>query len=92
LKFRFEWDSNKAKSNEKKHGVSFEEAQTVFDDPFYVDFYDPDHSDNEDRYIIFGASSRNRILLVSYTERGNKIRIISARLATKQEQKSYQNG
>lgn len=92
MKLKFEWDNNKAKSNQKKHDVSFEEAQTVFDDPFYVDFYDPDHSENEDRYIIFGASSQNRILLVSYTERGNKIRIISARLATKQEQKSYQDG
>ncbi len=92
MKLKFEWDINKAKSNQKKHGVSFEEAQTVFDDPFYVDFYDPDHSKNEERYIIFGASSQNRILLVSYTERGNKIRIISARLATKQEHKNYQYG
>jgi uncharacterized protein len=88
----FEWDTQKAKSNLSKHNVSFEEAQTVFDDPLYVDFYDPDHAEDEHRYIIIGESSRSRILLVSYTERGDKIRIISARLVTKQELKAYQEG
>jgi uncharacterized DUF497 family protein len=88
----FEWDQQKAQSNLVKHGISFKEAQTVFDDPLYVDFYDPDHSQNENRYIIIGASSMGHILLVSYTERGNITRIISARKVTKQEFKAYQEG
>ncbi|NET00820.1 MAG: BrnT family toxin [Sphaerospermopsis sp. SIO1G1] len=88
----FEWDTQKEKSNLSKHNVSFAEAQTVFDDPLYVDFYDPDHSENEHRYIIIGESLENRILLVSYTERGDKIRLISARLVTKQELRAYQEG
>ncbi|NCO75122.1 MAG: BrnT family toxin [Cyanobacteria bacterium] len=87
---KFEWDQQKAKLNLSKHGISFEEAQTVFDDPLYVDFYDPDHSKNEDRYIILGESSNSRVLLVSYTERGDKIRLISARQVTKQELIAYQ--
>ncbi|MFM6012585.1 MAG: BrnT family toxin [Dolichospermum sp.] len=88
----FEWDTKKAESNLSKHGISFTEAQTVFDDPLYVDFYDPDHSEAEHRYIIIGESSKNRILLVAYTEREDKIRIISARKVTKQELKAYQEG
>jgi len=88
----FEWDTQKAKSNLSKHDISFEEAKSVFEDPLYVDFYDPDHSEAEHRYIIIGESSKNRILLVSYTERGDKIRLISARQATKQEIKAYQEG
>jgi hypothetical protein len=88
----FEWDKPKAKSNLSKHSISFEEAQTVFDDPLYVDFYDPDHSEEEHRYIIIGESSKSHILLVSYTERGDKIRIISARQVTQQERKAYQEG
>lgn len=87
---KFEWDENKAKSNLSKHGISFEEAQTVFYDPLYVDFYDPDHSLEENRYIIIGQSSTGKILLVSYTERANKIRIISCRKATKNERIAYQ--
>jgi uncharacterized DUF497 family protein len=88
----FEWDQEKAQSNRDKHRVSFEAAQTVFDDPLYVDFYDPDHSETENRYIIIGTSSVGNILLVSYTERGDIIRIISARQVTKQELKAYQEG
>jgi len=88
----FEWDPQKAKSNLSKHDISFEEAKTVFEDPLYVDFYDPDHSEAEHRYIIIGESSKNRLLLVAYTERGDKIRLISARPATKQEEKAYQEG
>ena len=76
---RFDWDENKAVSNLSKHGVSFEEAKTVFDDPLYVDFYDPAHSDEEDRYLIVGESSQRRLLIASYTERGNLIRLISTR-------------
>jgi uncharacterized protein len=62
---RFDWDENKAVSNRSKHGVSFEEAKTVFDDPLYVDFYDPAHSEEEDRYLIVGESSQKRLLIAS---------------------------
>ena len=88
----FEWDESKADSNLIKHSVSFDEAQTVFNDPLYVDFYDPDHSENEDRYLIIGESSRGRLLIVSYTERGNKNRLISARETTKSERRMYEEG
>ena len=86
----YEWDSNKAVTNLAKHGVSFEEAKTVFDDPLYVDFYDPDHSYDEHRYIMIGMSAQNRLLLIAYTERGDSIRLISAREATRRERKAYE--
>jgi uncharacterized protein len=89
---KFEWDNNKAVSNFSKHGVSFDEAQTVFDDPLYVDFYDPDHSDDEERYLIVGQSDRGRLLIVSYTERKNSIRLISARNVTRLEREAYEEG
>ncbi len=89
---RFEWDENKAASNLSKHGVSFEEAKTVFDDPLYVDFYDPDHSDEEQRYLIVGESNQGRLLIVSYTERGDSIRLISARVVTRSEREVYEEG
>ena len=89
---RFDWDENKAVSNLSKHGVSFEEAKTVFDDPLYVDFYDPAHSDREDRYLIVGESSQRRLLIASYRERGNLIRLISAREVTRTERKVYEEG
>ena len=88
----FEWDEGKAERNLIKHGVSFDEAKTVFDDPFYVDFYDPDHSESEDRYLVIGESSRGRLLIISYTERGNKNRLISARETTKTERETYAEG
>ena len=88
----FKWNESKATQNLSKHGVSFDEAKTVFDDPLYVDFYDPDHSHDEHRYIILGESRQGRFLLVSYTERGNIIRLISAREATRMEQKAYEEG
>jgi uncharacterized protein len=88
----FEWDEGKAERNLIKHGVSFDEAKTVFDDLLYVDFYDPDHSENEDRYLIVGESVQGRLLIVSYTERGNKIRLISARETTKTERETYEEG
>jgi uncharacterized DUF497 family protein len=78
----FEWNNEKARTNASKHGVSFDEAKTVFDDPLYVEFFDPDHSDNEERYIIVGQSNQNRLLVVSYLERGQTIRLISARRYT----------
>ena len=89
---RFDWDENKTVSNRSKHGVSFEEAKTVFDDPLYVDFYDPNHSEEEDRYLIVGESSQRRLLIASYTERGNLIRLISAREVTRTEMKVYEAG
>jgi uncharacterized DUF497 family protein len=86
----FEWDEDKAKANLSKHGVSFEEAMTVFDDPLYVDFYDPDHSYDEHRYIIIGESQQRRLLMVSYTETGDAIRLISSREVTPSERKAYE--
>jgi uncharacterized protein len=88
----FDWDENKAERNLSKHGISFEEAKTVFEDPFYVDFYDPDHSEKEERYLIFGQSSRGRLLIVSYTERGDSTRLISAREVTRTEREAYEEG
>lgn len=88
----FEWDESKAAVNLSKHGVAFEEAKTVFNDPLYIDFYNPDHSYDEHRYLIIGESRQRRLLLVSYTERGNVIRLISAREATRTEQKVYEEG
>lgn len=88
----FEWNRDKAKANLSKHGVSFDEAKTVFDDPLYVDFYDPDHSDDEERYIIVGQSQQRRLLVVSYTERRDRIRLISAREATRMEKNAYEEG
>jgi uncharacterized protein len=86
---RFEWDDAKAQTNQQKHGVSFSEAATVFADPLAAIFPDPDHSLEETREIMVGYSNRNRILLVSFTERGDKIRIISARVATPRERKNH---
>jgi len=86
----FEWSRDKAKANLLKHGVSFDEAKTVFEDLLHIDFYDPDHSDDEDRYIIVGQSHQRQLLIVSYTERGNLIRLISAREATRMEKNAYE--
>jgi uncharacterized DUF497 family protein len=85
-----EWDSQKAESNKQKHGVSFEEAETVFSDPLAVIFDDEWHSESEEREIIIGHSIENRLLVVCFTERGDIIRLISAREATKKEQKDYE--
>ena len=89
---KFEWDENKAAVNLSQHGISFEEARTVFDDRLYVDFYDPDHSDEEDRYIIVGESQQGNLLIVSYTERADFIRLISARKVTRVEREVYEEG
>ena len=88
----YEWNPKKAEINLKKQGVLFEEAKTVFDDPLYVDFYDPDHSDNEHRYLIIGQSHKGRLLIVSYTEQNDMIRLIIARGTTRKERKAYENG
>jgi uncharacterized protein len=89
---KFEWDEGKAERNLLKHGVTFEEAKTVFEDPLYIDFYDPDHSQDEERYLIVGISSQRRLLIVSYTERENSTRLISAREVTQAEQEAYEEG
>ena len=77
----FEWDSNKAKRNVEIHGITFDEASTVFNDRLSLTIYDPLHSDVEDRFVIIGSSYKNRLLVVVHTERGDNIRIISARKA-----------
>lgn len=85
-----EWDDDKASSNETKHNISFEEAKTVFTNPLAVIFGDEKHLDDENREIIIGHSQKNRLLLVSFTERSNVVRVISARKATRQERKEYE--
>ena len=85
----FEWDPNKAEYNLRKHDVSFREAVTVFSDDLSETNYDPTHSDNEERYMTIGWSCRRNLLMVSYTERGSRIRIISSRKLTKKERESY---
>ena len=92
MPLEFEWDTRKAKGNRQKHGVSFEEASTVFSDSLATTIDDPVHSEDEDRFIILGESSRRRLLVVSFTERETRIRIISARVATRRERKDYEEG
>jgi hypothetical protein len=86
----FEWDSQKARDNEQEHGVSFTEASEVFDDDHSSSVPDPDHSADEDRYLIFGVSKQGQHLVVSYTERGERIRLISARQMTSRERRAYE--
>ena len=88
----FEWDEEKAAGNYEKHQVSFADAATVFDDPLYVDFYYPDHSSAERRYLIIGMSREGRLLIVSYTERDDVVRLISAREVTSTERNAYEEG
>jgi uncharacterized DUF497 family protein len=88
----FEWDEQKAEANFAKHGVSFEEAKTIFDDPLYVDFYDPDHSQDEHRYIMIGLSNQGRLLIASYAGRDDSIRLINARPVTGNEREAYEEG
>ncbi len=88
---QFQWDADKAKSNFQKHGISFEEATTVFYDEFAIEFYDNEHSEWENRFLMLGFSSKLRLLMVCHCYRENEsvIRIISARRATKDESKHY---
>jgi hypothetical protein len=88
---RFEWDREKAKLNSRKHGVSFDEAVTVFYDPLSATFDDPDHSSSERRLITVGYSSRGRLLVISHADRGEAIRIVSARAATASERKRHES-
>jgi uncharacterized protein len=88
----FEWDPKKATANRRKHGVTFEEASSALRDVFSATAHDPDHSDDEERFVTFGVSSQGRLLTVAHTDRGNAIRIISARLATNIERQIYEEG
>ena len=87
---RFEWDEKKASRNLQKHNISFEEATTVFDDPLSETFPDPDHSHDEDRFIIIGASESGKILVIAHTDDEKIVRIISAREATYGERRAYE--
>ena len=89
---QFEWNQDKANLNLKKHGVSFNEASTVFNDTLSVTFPDPDHSYGKERYVIIGLSSARRILIVPHTDREDRVRIISAREATRNERRFYEDG
>ncbi len=91
---RFSWDDRKSRINQKKHGISFGEAQTVFFDENAIEYFDPDHSVDEDRFLMLGISFRLRVLIVSYSlrQRGSEVRIISARKATKKEKKAHFGG
>lgn len=86
---QFEWDDHKAEANVAKHGVSFNEALTCFYDPQQVAFYDPDHSEDEDRELLIAHSDKGRLLIVIYTLRGQTLRLISARKASRQEARTY---
>ena len=90
MALEFEWDPRKAELNLKEHGVSFDQATTVFRDTLSITIADPDHSHSEDRFVDIGMSHRGQLLVVSYTERKDRIRIISARLPTRAERKSYE--
>ena len=89
---RFEWDPKKAAANLKKHGVSFQEAATVFGDPLAITFQDPDHSEDEERQVTFGLSLRKRLIVVSHTQREDRTRIISARPMGRKERVIYEEG
>lgn len=86
----FEWDPQKAAANLRKHGVSFAEATTAFGDPWSITAPDPDHSYDEDRYILVGRSSQDRLLIVAHTDGDDRIRIISARELTRSERRDYE--
>ena len=88
----FEWDEKKAKTNATKHGVRFEEAATVFGDPLSLTIPDPAHSQAEERFIVLGESHAGKLLVVVHTARGDNLRIISARRASRRERKNYEEG
>jgi hypothetical protein len=92
VSYEFEWDPAKAADNLKKHGVSFEEAVTVFGDPLSLNMPDPLHSAEEERYLVLGMSAARRLLVVAYAERGQRTRIISARKAARRERHDYEEG
>jgi uncharacterized protein len=88
---RFDWDPHKAARNQQRHGVSFEEAATVFDAILGWTFFDPDHAQDEDRFLTIGTSNLGRLLIVSHTEEDDLIRIISAREVTRRERRDYES-
>lgn len=92
MSLNFEWDKRKASFNRRKHNVSFEEAATVFGDPLSITIPDPDHSVGEYRYVTLGMSHLGRLIVVVHSNRGNIVRIISARIATSREKKAYEQG
>lgn len=92
MQYTFEWDAEKARQNVDKHGISFEEAVTAFGDPLSVTISDPDHSDSEDRRLLMGMSRRSRLVVVAFAERGDRLRIITARLASRREKRKYEEG
>jgi uncharacterized protein len=89
---RFEWDPEKAEANLRKHEVAFEEACTAFGDPLSVTIGDPDHSDDEDRFVLIGQTYRGRLVVVVHTDREGATRLISARMAEPRERRSYEQG
>jgi hypothetical protein len=90
MPLKFEWDEKKAKTNATKHGMGFEEAATVFADPLSLTIPDPAHSQAEDRFILLGKSHAGKLLVVCHTERGDNLRILSARRASRRERKNYE--
>lgn len=92
MTIRFEWDPDKAKRNLAKHGVSFEDAATAFGDPLSLTIFDPDHSDDEDRFILVGSTGGGHLVVVAHVDRAGVVRIISARIATKRERRTYESG
>ena len=86
----FEWDPNKARENLETHGISFDEASTAFRDTLSLAIYDPLHSKEEDRFVLIGSSHRNRLLVIVHTDRGDRIRLISARKASQKEREQYE--
>jgi uncharacterized DUF497 family protein len=88
----YEWDPMKAKSNRRKHGVSFYEAASVLGDPLSMTYPDPEHSETENRYITVGTSREGRLLIIAHTDRGDHIRIISARKTTRRERRQHEEG
>jgi uncharacterized DUF497 family protein len=89
---RFNWDPIKAAENQRRHGVSFEEATTVFGDPLAVTFFDPDHSEDEQRFLTFGYSRAGRLLVVVHMDRGSTVRLISSRSVTNRERRLFDEG
>ena len=89
---RFSWDPRKAIRNERKHGISFREATTAFADPLSITIEDPDHSEREHRYLLIGITALDHLVVVAHSERGNEIRLISARRATRAEREAYEEG
>lgn len=92
MSLQFEWDTPKARHNQAKHKISFEEAKTIFSDPFLLTYLDDTHAEQEERFLSIGQSSRGRVLLVVHTDRDGRIRIISSRKATVAERDVYEQG